>query len=233
MFHKKIFFILIALSFSVVSQDLQPDRVSSVEDTGQAMPVLNTNNHFTAAPVDESQQAKPELTSAIHVGTALSAVGTIMWSVGKVLEVVGIATLVSGVRDYDMDRNYSGSFAILFTGMALDLFGPIPSCIGEGIVKGAMDQHNSHGAGKNSGMSSGKAYGLNWAFLGTGMVINFIPVLPTKFVAMGLGGTAEVFRGIAAIGPLVRISHVGSSRVSVSPYFNFNKDFGLQLSCKF
>lgn len=115
-------------------------------------------------------------------------------------------------------ENEGPGLAMLFTGLALDFFGPLSSAIGEKVAKNAVGQDNRKGLNSTL-LSGGATYGISWALV-------VVPV------------AGEVMRGVSAIAPLVRISRyqrqVATVEFDISPYVSIQtKKVGLSLSAAF
>lgn len=144
-----------------------------------------------------------------HRKSSRNCRGTVAWATGKVLEGVGIVV---------SKENEGPGLAMLFTGLALDFFGPLSSAIGEKVAKNAVGQDNRKGLNSTL-LSGGATYGISWALV-------VVPV------------AGEVMRGVSAIAPLVRISRyqrqVATVEFDISPYVSIQtKKVGLSLSAAF
>jgi len=164
---------------------------------------------ITATAQSQETTLTAEQLKGVNTGKALATAGTVAWATGKVLEGVGIVVSM---------ENEGPGLAMLFTGLALDFFGPLSSAIGEKVAKNAVGQDNRKGL-NSTHLSGGATYGISWALV-------VVPV------------AGEVMRGVSAIAPLVRISRyqrqVATVEFDISPYVSIQtKKVGLSLSAAF
>ena len=162
-------------------------------------PAATTAAAPVAPPTDIIAVPREDVQRAIGAGKALSIIGTVMWLSGVGLEIAGTAILMSS--DYD------DGLELTLVGAGLDAVAPIFSAAGEKKVKNTIGQHNTAALrGSKSSMSGGIAYAWSWAFYGLAVANLMIGTLINAVIGMICSTTAQVLRGVAAIGPLVRIN---------------------------
>jgi hypothetical protein len=180
--------------------------------------------------ISGSYNSTPTLLPIVATGKYFGAIGTVCWVTGNILEIVGIIKLTNGNNGENL----------LTSGIILDLFSPIVSCIGESIVINTLRSPEVSFV-ENSFELKPKGwgyYGKSFLFLGIGALTGLAasssqnPVLIT--IASIAGGVSNVLRGAAAIAPLVRTGKV-SMMISLQtrPIINQKGVMGLALSCNF
>jgi hypothetical protein len=173
-----------------------------------------------------------DLDRKIAMGRSLGVVGTVLWSSGKILEGVGIIIFFSG-----HDARAGLSFVI--PGMILDIIGPIPSCIGEGIVMNSMAESGLGAQVDNIRLQAkGRGYyqvgrvlwGVSFLF---NVVAAGVSAAPLGVIGMIIGGAGEILRGVAAIAPLVRVQKVSNwITFNARPFFDIEGNTGIALSAQ-
>lgn len=196
---------------------------------------LNVNNEPLLLPLTGIGSLSPDISGHIKAGKGLGVLGIASWSFGKALEVIGLSIIFTG---HTYDDLLGATF--LITGITFDLYGVIPSCIGESIVINAIADSGVELSDKGFKIKSrGKRmYGLHWGLMGTGAILTGIafasstPIL--LYMGIAAGGAAELLRGVIAIMPLVRVRKVNRLiNARVSPAFNGKGGMGVALICDF
>jgi hypothetical protein len=149
---------------------------------------------------------------------------------GSALEIAAIRKLINGGNGDNL----------LTTGILLDLFSPIVSCIGETMVINTLRTPEVSFM-ENSFDLKAKGwgyYGKSYLFLGLGVIAGLTASSShnafLSTVASIAGGVSNVLRGVAAIAPLVRTGKV-SMMISLQtrPIINQKDAMGLALNCNF
>ncbi len=226
--------ILLALSNYCFARGLDAQNYSLADNFSAPLLIMTmgaSSSQTTTTIGIESSGISPELQKTINGGKTLGTLGTIFWGSGKLMQVVGLSMLMH----YD-----DAGLSWLLTGTALDLFGPISSCIGEASVMSAMRREGVRLQGNYFQIrpKGWGYYGTSWAFTGIGIIANLLGVSsgiqPLALVGSIAGVVGEVYRGISAIAPLVRVNRA-SSRIHIQarPILDSEGRTGMALSCSF
>lgn len=201
-----------------------------------SLPLLTMDLSVTEQIQPESKInsiSSTELHRKISAAKSLGATGSLLWTSGKILEIVGTVILVSG-------ENEGLGVGLLIPGLAFDLFGPVPSCIGESIMMKSIASSGVVMDDKNIEIKAKgwSYYAVSWSFVGMSLITNLVAYgagVPFMSVLGVLAsGTGEVFRAIAAIAPASRINKA-SKRIDLSfrPIYDLEGNRGLVLSVGF
>ncbi len=227
MFHQVVAAVMVGLAFISAphAQGLYPERYGLLSDgygpVGMEFMSPGSSDIVSGTAVVGQSADIPQV---VKTGKGLAATGMLLWTTGKILEIIGIVQLINGDGSSD-------GLGLLIPGLVLDLFGPIPSCVGEAKVKKAVGQNDDRGLDSHFN-KGGKVYGISLIFLGIGVAVNMIPGAG-PIISSITGGIGEVMRGVSAIGPLSRINRYKATKLSLIPYYSPDGRYGIVANAAF